>query len=172
VEYFDSDIFVYHDKRFQDRFAKHIQGYRGAVYAPLPCKANGELENVNYTKMSAQPNATISGGLYSHNNCGTYAVALSAALGFKEIYLIGMDCCYSQDEKERTHFHPGYRFAKKKPDWRVTFRHMVWGFWQIGNHIRETMKDVNLYNCSDISLIDVDERYYEQVKLKEVLCLT
>jgi hypothetical protein len=76
------------------------------------------------------------------------ALQLSIILGYKEIYLLGIDFIIT----DKTHFHEGYKqsltqFAKRL-NWYYTY-------WEKGlKELKEKQPDINVYNCSKISKLN------------------
>jgi hypothetical protein len=188
VQDFRCDYLVYQDQPFQDRFFDVITSFKGegGVYAPL-CRKHGKYpKNMKAFKLLQTPCFDLRKGLYSGNNTGTLAISVAIALGFTDIYLLGMDCRFSVSEEQakkygitderfiteqpESHYHGGYRHTKGKNQDEAFFASMIWAFRTLGEYVRDNRKDVNLYNCSELSIIDLDEEYgYKNITIQEAL---
>jgi hypothetical protein len=148
---------VFLDVNFPKKCPDTIPNFngKGGVYAPSLHKTeNTHLKGINYFKAGNKLAANLNGdGIYTANNCGTAATALAIALGYTEIYLLGIDLGFSKDRKE-THFHGGYGNEGMS---MKTYSHMAAGFWRLGEWVRDHRPDVKLYNCSTHSLLNLDE---------------
>ncbi len=165
VETVDCDYLVYYDLKFSKDYAHLVTGFngRGGVYAPLPSALNRDQvnETAKYFKPINHVGFDINKGLNSGNNCGVTALSVAVALGYKTIYLLGMDARFGSGE---SHYHGGYGHNVNENVY-TSFAHY---FEMIGRHIKENT-DVKVYNCSYISLIDIDEEYFERIDIKDVL---
>ena len=90
----------------------------------------------------------------SGNNSGYCGMQLAIALGYTEIYLLGIDLTTTSGV---THYHGGYNevptgFTKKLPGYYQTF---VQGL----KEIRTKLPHVSVYSCSPISLLNADIPY-------------
>lgn len=88
------------------------------------------------------------------------ALQLAVWMGFKTIYLVGLDLCVTNTH---THFYG----TKKNFQW-MTGKHFVVmqrSFKQAAKSLKDT--DVKVYNCSPVSTVTV----FPKVNIKEVLCL-
>jgi hypothetical protein len=170
-EFFDVDFLAYHDARFGKHWAAQIDTFidnGGIVYAPTCCKTTGYNKRVNYFRKSNEFKLDLPSGLYAYNNTGTMSVSLAVALGFEDIYLLGMDLRFDLSNTQ-SHYHNGYRDSfnvRAKPE---QFKCMLWGFRQLGKYIAKHRPDIRLFNCSPISIIDPDENYYKYVDVRKVL---
>ena len=87
------------------------------------------------------------------NNSGFCALQLAYLLGYKKIYLLGIDLVLDGDQ---THYHGGYgnskKFKQRLPDYISNF---------VDGIIELKMKDnsVKLYSCSDISILNEHIEY-------------
>ena len=81
----------------------------------------------------------------SGNNSGYCALQLAILLGYKKIYLLGIDLITS----EETHFHKGYGESKEKFDKKLKeyYRNFAIGL----NELKEKCPDIQIYSCSKIS---------------------
>jgi hypothetical protein len=169
VEHFDCDYFVFHDHSFGRDHQGLLKDFKGqAIYAPTTNNNNLKYEGVTYVRRNhAAVRFDFTTGIYTGNNCGVTALSIAIALGYKTIYLIGMDCRFDE-AMTRTHFHEGYnkRHDEKSEssyDGFATF------FENVGREIVKTRPDVKVYNASYISLIDIEEKYFKRVNIGDVL---
>lgn len=79
-------------------------------------------------------------------NSGYCALQLAIALGYKEIYLLGIDLTFTND----THFHGGYGYKKSKFKKKLSFYKLYfrYGIAQLKNY-----PDIKVYNCSSNSAL-------------------
>lgn len=167
VEYFYADYLVYHDLKFATTDFPHlVNNFEGAggVYAPLPSSINRDKKTagVNYIKHSKNICFDLSKGLNTGNNCGVTALALAVALGYKEIYLIGMDGRFNMNNT-KTHFHSGYGHGLSER----AYDGFSYFFEKTGEALAKIRPDVNVYNCSGISLIDIKQEYFKRIDLRD-----
>lgn len=164
VEYFYADYLVYHDLKFSEEFSHLLDSFNGQIYAPYPASINRyrARDNVNYIKHSQNICFDLNRGLNTGNNCGVTALALAAALGFKDIYLVGMDGRFNES-KTQSHFHGGYGHDLS-PRAYDSFSYF---FEKTGEALAKELPDVKVYNCSYISLIDTEQKYFERIDLSE-----
>jgi len=160
---------VYYDINFYERFSKDIDGFtgEGGVYAPSACLEQEHNDTTTFLNKVDIPTMDFKNkGYFAYNNCGTFAISIAISLGFKDIYLLGMDCRFSED-KTKTHYHNYYDNAGKKEH---MLDHMIDGFRGWGRYVRDNDADVHLYNCSPISIIDPLEVYgYKNINVKDIL---
>lgn len=166
VEYFDCDYMVYHDLKFAHEFSNLLDSFDGGggIHAPLPSKGNRDQkrDDVNYFDHSQDISFDLKDGLNTGNNCGVAALSLAVALGFKDIYLLGMDGRFNL-EKTESHFHGGYGHDLSDRAYD-SFRYF---FEVTGKALKKARPDVKVYNCSYISLIDNKEEYFERIGIRE-----
>jgi hypothetical protein len=160
-EFVNVDCLTFHDARFGKHWSQEIQEYidgGGEVYAPMKCKVTGYNRDIIYFKESEELNTSLENGIYTYGNTGTMAISLAVALGFTEIYLLGMDLCFDGD---KSHFHDGYRESFNVRARPSHYEHMIRGFNELAR------LNVNIYNCSPISEI----KAFEYVDIKDALGL-
>jgi hypothetical protein len=171
-ESFRCDSLCVHDRRFVDKFKEGLKNFKGKVFAPDNegiRTYKDELDNL----VLVPHTSNITQGIVGHNNCGAFALQLAIARGYKTIYLMGMDCRFSKD-MESSHFHEGYsKIWKQKPlsvaEEATKFSHMIWGFEQIGREIKKHNIDVKVYNCSQISWVDLNQEWFPRMSIKEAV---
>jgi hypothetical protein len=162
---------VYYDHSFALHNSQLVNEFDGAggVFAPHPSTAARDLkqDRVTYFKKTAKFSFDLSVGLYCGNNCGLTAMSLAVAKGFKEIYLVGMDARFNV-KMTKSHFHDDYKRATV-PNGEHVYEAFATFFEFAGRHLKETRPDVTIYNCSKISLIDIDEEYFKRIDIRELL---
>lgn len=167
VELIDCDYMVYHDLKFGIEYAHLLTEFKGegGVHAPLPTKLNLDQQNdtANYFKRSKDVSFDLKTGINTGNNCGVAALSLAIALGYNEIFLLGMDGRFSAGN---SHCHGGYGHNPNENCY-TPFSHF---FEFVGGKIKAQRPDVDVYNCSFISLMDIQERYFKRLNIKDVLC--
>jgi len=134
---------------------------------------------------------SIAKGVYTKQLIGIWSLSLAIALGFKEIYLIGYDCC---EINSQTHFYQGVIDLKKSTpiyireklaDHRLHFRGLGkkengqynTSTYNIKKHLNEKWfapfqaerKTIKIYNVSPESAIEVFEKidyetFYSKIK--------
>jgi hypothetical protein len=183
VEDFKCKYMIYQDSRFARRFVDTINKFDGdAIFAPKGrIAANNKATITEFEFSHKKPANTFEEGLFTSGNCGTGALSLAITLGYKNIFLCGMDCRYSLDKKE-THYHGGYKWGRNRPQIKENgnFSHMIWGFRQIGRFVKEFRNDIELYNVTTFydngkpfSMIDPNERCsYTNITMQEALTWT
>ena len=168
VEHFDCDYLVFFDHGNFMHGGKYettcdtFKG-KGGIYAPRPLDAAKERKDTHYIKK-------INGlqcdkqGIYCGNNSGVTALSVAVALGYKRIYLLGMDARFSDTEK--THFHDGYT-VKNNTD--RMFESFATHFNMLGGYIQTTRPDVRVFNCSKISTVDPERKYFKRMHISRAL---
>jgi hypothetical protein len=171
VDYFDCDYMVFFDPSFYDEYRKSIDGFSGdgGIFAPTSLMANDD--RITLINTIGQP---YKNGVYSGINSGTLATSLAINMGFKDIYLLGIDLISSK--KKKSHFHKDYDWKKKKNDpaalGDLIYDIFAWDYMILGEWVYDNMLDVNLYSCGDISVlhqIDETRDFYQYKPLWEVL---
>jgi hypothetical protein len=164
IKYFDCEYMTFMDKSYALESRAEIEEFlkHGTAFAPhtVDHKIDGVKDFISSKELSANME-----GLFTGNNTGTMAVMLCVALGFKRIYLCGMDCRYGKDWD--THFHEGYGRTRNE---RV-HESMATFFETVGEYITKH-HDVELFNVSydDMSLIDPEQKYYKFITYEDALC--
>ncbi len=97
------------------------------------------------------------------NNSGYCGFQLAVALGYTEIYLVGIDLTTN---KGHTHFHDGYKeayssFTKRLPNYYSIFSQGI-------SELRNKMPQVQVFSCSPISKLN---EIIPFIPLKESLTL-
>jgi hypothetical protein len=162
VETFDCKYMVYFDVDFPKKHTAMLHNFKGKyIYAPDTTKNVLCPDNTRYFKISGLPRCDLRSGLYIGNNSGVLALSLTVALGYKNIYLLGMDCRFNR-RTNKSHFHGGYQ----DPANENGYNGMATAFDVIGKYIKECHKDVTVYNCSSISLVDKKREYSKYLPLR------
>jgi hypothetical protein len=141
---------------------------KGGIYAPTTKKTDYIQDGITYVKRNVRASYSFKDGIYVGNNCGTFALSLAIALGYKDIYLLGMDARYNV-EQTKSHFHDGYKREVSGGLGESIYAKFATFFEYSGKHIKENLTGVNVYNCSYISLIDIEEKYFKRIDIREVI---
>lgn len=173
VEHINCDIMVIHDhgnfinRKYQGLLDKFDGG--GGIYAPATSNTDFQgAEGVTYVKKSHAPQYSLTNGVFIGGNCGCFALSIAVALGFREIYLIGMDARYNPDMTQ-SHFHEGYGHEQMTEMGQRVYEAFATLLETNGSGIKKLDPPVQVFNCSYISYMDVEEKYFKRVDVKDVL---
>ena len=84
---------------FDTHIGKHVEG-------ATPCPKHDSLTLLPWSgKWNDNP---LKNGLYAANLCGGFTLHLTISLGFKQIFLLGFDCC---EVNGKTHWYQGIEGA-------------------------------------------------------------
>lgn len=162
IDFPDAQHLVFVDKKFGEYYRdKIIEIFKGIIYSPHEVKG---LEVKKYLT-SGVPTDDIVDGVFPPLNSGVAALSIAYLLGYNEIHLFGMDCCFSEDMK-KTHYHDGYG-SDYNPDplqatpesEHNTHTGTIWDFRQLGEHIKDRRPDIKIYNRSNLSTIDQERKW-------------
>jgi hypothetical protein len=163
VKDFPCKYMVYIDKCFLDKcpglVEKFIAG-GGKVYAPTGAVNNSAVIGFN---PSEKESCNLRSGIYMGSNCGVTALSIAVAIGYKEIYLLGMDENYLGGD---SHYHGGY--GTEAPA-ETIFEHRITFFEVLGRWIKKKYPEIKLYNCSYMSYVDIEQKYFKKIPIKDVL---
>lgn len=173
VEHIDCDIMVIHDhenfinSKYQSLLDKFDGG--GGIYAPATSNTNfQDAEGVTYVRRSHALRYSFDSGVFVGGNCGCFALSIAVTLGFKEIYLIGMDARYSVD-MTKSHLHEGYGHEQMTEMGERVYEAAATLVETNGAGIKKHNPDVKVFNCSHISTLDVEEKHFKRVDIIDVL---
>lgn len=176
--YFDSTILLYTDYQFWQQEKESLEklplvissqdGFYGKELNK-PFKQIYKFKNIYLLPF----NSTYAGfdswkkGFYSRKLSGLFAISLAINLGFKEIYLLGMDCCAIDN---RTHFYQGDSNAGIKNinniistgvglDSNGQYKTSIYNNKNINSNYEPFLnEDINIYNVSPESKITIFQK--------------
>jgi hypothetical protein len=145
VKDFNCNAMVFFDKLYYLDFHGSVDGFTGSggIYAPIHCKGNIGNANVELLPVTLELSHNIDTGIFLGTNCGCFALSFAIALGFKQVYLMGMDCKFSKDGKD-THYHNHYDTQYKRES---SMAKMLTSFRKVGLSVKHNHPDVTIYNC-------------------------
>lgn len=158
AKYFKSHALIFLDFKFYEQSKEFLQNYKGIIFSAWQSeywkRANTSAEVYYFSSLHGRLyendiSKYYHEGLYSRANTGLCAINLALIMGAKNIYLYGFDMNY--DIKPYKHFyHIDDDIYMNEGNYRN--QEKVKGI--ISNHRTYYSRYNNIYNCSDISLID------------------
>jgi len=170
VEFFNCKYLVIKDLQnfVNGKNASIIDNFTGSggIYAPLTSAHYEANKPVNRVKVIKEIQFSLENGLYTGGNAGVMALSLAIAKGYKRIALLGVDCC---GEGKDLRFHGGYDHGVNPKNIDSALEVFATMFEAVGEYVTNNMPDVKIWNCSPISLVDIDEKYFERIDVRELL---
>lgn len=169
-EFFRCDTLCVQDNRFLKVYEEALNKFEGngGIIAP-DTKDNAKLlSKIKPLRLKGKGSSYV-----DHNNCGALALQVALEAGYNKIFMLGMDCRFSTDMRS-SHFHSGYNHLWKHAplcdkEESIKFSHLIWGFEEIGRQIIKRGLDVKVYNCSYVSWVDIDQKYFPRMSVKECI---
>lgn len=135
--------------------------YKKGKLTDLKCKISYDLDMIDVLIFSKYDKGLgFDFNNFRHGcNSGYCALQLAIILGYKKIYLLGIDLNFT----EKTHFHDGYGYLGKTFERKLQFYYL---YFRTAIHTLKMHPNIQVYSCSPISLLN---KYLPYKDLKEII---
>lgn len=159
----NAQIVYFTDKDYWERHKDAMLQHKGQLMRGiLPNNKEQKHPDVQYWELTGPHGYETNPGCLRHGSNSTHAVLnmVAAHLGFKKVYLLGVDMKWgAPGNKNTSHWHDGHA----RIDHEAVYKKMIKSFELIAPEL--TKAGVEVYNCNPDSALNV----FPKIRIEEIL---